>query len=218
MNKIFRALIIFSLAIACVVSIFIGTKIQENMLIREKQAADFEARFVATAVMSTLAAHKEQVTIKVEETPAKQNSGNFDLYIPSIDIIWEVRDLKTTEIEDSSYGNYGIPPELLKSEEKLVRFPTLAYPGYLGLTAIAGHRDILGAPFYSLDKLEIGDYVYIYTSSETIKYVITGKKTVDEEEDSVVIPFKLGTEELRLITCRVGSTKERLVIFAERVN
>lgn len=218
MSKILKVLgISFIVLLACVAGVFIGVKYQEVKTVREKQSASFDARIVATSVMNTLeAAPINQTPISIEATPTKQSSGNFSLYIPSIDIKWEVRDLTPTEVEDEEEGHYGIPPELLKVEEKLVRFPMLGYPGYPGLIAIAGHRDILGAPFFKLDKLIVGDYIFINTRTETIKYIVTYSTIVEPDDSSIYQLLKVGTEELRLVTCLIGSTRKRLVIFAER--
>lgn len=153
----------------------------------------------------------------------KREKSNFLLSIPKIDLSWEVRYLKENEVIEE---NWGIPPEILddwgtvhypRMDNSSVLYPKLVYPGEVGVTAIAGHRDISESPFLRLDELEAGDNIYIHLAGgEVIRYIVVASIEIDPNESQVFVPQTKG-EELRLTTCPIGSTKKRFVVYALRV-
>lgn len=134
---------------------------------------------------------------------------DFLLDIPKIDLAWVIR-----EVPSDEEAYLGI------SKEELDRWGALrsswyAYPGETGVVVIAGHRDIAGVPFLNLNRLEPGDEVNITLKDGTkISYFVTMWKYIDPDALWVLEPDGEDSQELRLITCMVGSTMQRLVIFA----
>lgn len=102
--------------------------------------------------------------------------------------------------------------------------PDTGYPGS-GNMVLTGHRvgyaflpeDIKNSTsFYHLDKLKDGDYVIIYWNGVEYDYQIYGSIIVENSDMS--IEDQNETERLTLYTCHpVGSTKDRLVYFAHRI-
>lgn len=147
-------------------------------------------------------------------TPQKiQKEGDFLLEIPSIELTWIVKDISK---EEETNENWGIPKKLL-DEYGIVRFPHFAYPGQEGVVALAGHRDMSGLPFLFLDRIQKGDDINILLTNKRISYKAYDILYVLPNEIWILEPqLKNGGEELRLITCLVGSTKKRLIIFARK--
>lgn len=135
---------------------------------------------------------------------------DFLLEIPKINLAWVIR-----EVPSDEEAYLGI------SKEELDRWGALrsswyVYPGEVGVVVIAGHRDISGAPFLELNRLEVGDRVEITPKGGAkITYIVTDWKYVDPDALWVLEPSGEGIQDLRLVTCMVGSTAQRLVIFAE---
>ena len=86
-----------------------------------------------------------------------------------------------------------------------------------GNVAIAGHRVTYGKPFTDLEKLAVGDRVYLETPIGGCTYEITTAPfPVDPSDVSVVGPTKAA--ELTLTTCHPEhSARQRLVVHAKRV-
>ena len=92
-------------------------------------------------------------------------------------------------------------------------YPGTPLPGQPGNAAIAGHRTTYGAPFFSLDELEIGDEILVRTLQGEFRYEV--------DRTSVVLPSQVevldATEEARLTltTCNPRfSAAERLIVSA----
>ncbi len=92
-----------------------------------------------------------------------------------------------------------------------------AYPGSIGNCVIAGHRNYtFGKYFNRLDEVEIGDMIYVDYPDETLSYRVSGIKTVEPDDLSVL---EQGDREiLTLYTCTpIYVATHRLVITAERI-
>ncbi|CAN5179200.1 class E sortase [soil metagenome] len=92
-------------------------------------------------------------------------------------------------------------------------YPGTPMPGQPGNAAIAGHRTTYGAPFFSLDELEMGDEILVRTLQGEFRYEVDRK--------TVVLPNQIevldSTEEARLTltTCNPRfSAAERLIVSA----
>jgi sortase A len=122
------------------------------------------------------------------------------IVIPSIEmdhVVWE-----------------GVEREDLKNGPG--HMPWTALPGQPGNAVISGHRTTYGAPFFSLDELEVGDSITMETA--------TGSHVYEVREILIVDPTAVEVTEFRdgawltLTTCHpVYSAAQRLVIHAELV-
>jgi LPXTG-site transpeptidase (sortase) family protein len=93
-------------------------------------------------------------------------------------------------------------------------YPGTPLPGEPGNVAIAGHRTTFGAPFFRLNELKRGDYVYLTdTRGTTWAYKVTSQWVVAPTDVAVVAPT--AGAELTLTTCnpRFWATS-RLVVRA----
>jgi sortase A len=93
-------------------------------------------------------------------------------------------------------------------------YPGTPLPGQLGNVAIAGHRTTFGAPFFRLNELRPGDYVYLTdTRGVTWAYKVRQQWVVAPTDVAVVSPTP--DAELTLTTCtpRFWATS-RLVVRA----
>jgi LPXTG-site transpeptidase (sortase) family protein len=99
---------------------------------------------------------------------------------------------------------------------------TSAFPGNVGNTVINGHRDIHGAVFRHLDKVEEGDEIVVYVGDVAYPYIVTEKVIVPETfasaeqraENLKYIGF-IPEERLTLVTCTpVGLATHRLLVIA----
>ncbi|MFC1625180.1 sortase domain-bontaining protein [Patescibacteria group bacterium] len=217
------ALIIVGVAIGRLV--YTNTQIQQEQIKRAATLLASSERTAPTISPNTLeeiySANSEPI-----ETPIPIY-GNFLIGVPKIDLNWEVRYLEEDEVIE---GNWGIPKNILDGDKPVlypkmvsteIMYPELVYPGETGVTAIAGHRDIYGAPFKRLDELELGDDIFIYLLDGeiiyyTIHYTVESVIEIDPSSSLIYEPQTEGEEELRLISCLVGSTRNRIVIYAIR--
>lgn len=98
-------------------------------------------------------------------------------------------------------------------------YPDSAAPGEIGNFAVAGHRATHGEPFAFLDRLGVGDEVFIERNGREYRYVITESFITVPSNTGVLLPVpgQPGVEAtegiLTLTTChpRWGST-ERLIL------
>lgn len=92
-------------------------------------------------------------------------------------------------------------------------YPNTPMPGQPGNAAIAGHRTTYGAPFYSLDELEVGDEILVTTRQGEFRFEVDRTSIVRPSAFEVLDP----TEEARLTltTCHPRfSARQRLVVSA----
>ncbi|MFH0890775.1 MAG: sortase [Candidatus Liptonbacteria bacterium] len=103
------------------------------------------------------------------------------------------------------------------------------YPGQEGSAVIGGHFGINNGAsfvFYKLDRLKIGDEVYIVNDrGETLAFVVRSIKLFDRDADATtVFTSEDGLAHLNLITCegvwnRVDDTyPERRVVFTDAIS
>lgn len=92
-------------------------------------------------------------------------------------------------------------------------YPTTPMPGEPGNSAIAGHRTTYGAPFYSLDELEVGDPILVTTRQGRFRYEVSESKVVSPKETSVL--EATDDNRLTLTTCNPRfSAAQRLIVVA----
>ena len=100
-----------------------------------------------------------------------------------------------------------------------------SHPGQVGNTVLAGHssNDLLDGGDYKfifaqLDKLEVGDSIYVNYHSIRYTYTVTKKQVVDPTDVSALV-YKTTQPVLTLLTCTpVGTALHRLLITAEQVS
>jgi LPXTG-site transpeptidase (sortase) family protein len=99
---------------------------------------------------------------------------------------------------------------------------TSAYPGNPGNTVINGHRDIQGAVFRRLDRVQVGDEITLYVGTTAYPYRVTETLVVPETFASaeqraanVRLIGHMPEERLTLVTCTpVGLATHRLLVIA----
>lgn len=100
-------------------------------------------------------------------------------------------------------------------------------PGAIGSSVMDGHsgwKNNIPAVFDNLDKVLIGDKIYVTTGNETITFIVTHTQRYTPNADaSEIFNSNDGKAHLNLITCTgfwntiLKSHSERLVVFADRV-
>ncbi|MFZ9863983.1 MAG: sortase, partial [Ilumatobacteraceae bacterium] len=113
--------------------------------------------------------------------------------------------------------------ELLQTIYRGVTLPTLdkgigwwpgtAMPGQVGNVVLGGHRVSKKKPFRHLDKLQVGDEIFM--SSEDGDFVYTVRETFIVQPSDVWIIDQTEAATLTLFACHPpGSTRERIVVVA----
>jgi LPXTG-site transpeptidase (sortase) family protein len=100
---------------------------------------------------------------------------------------------------------------------------TSAYPGNPGNTVINGHRDILGAVFRQLDRLEVGDEIILYVGEAAYPYFVAETLVVPEtfataqqRTENLRLIGYVPEERLTLVTCTpIGLATHRLLVIAK---
>ena len=112
---------------------------------------------------------------------------------------------------------YGIGDDALA--RGLGLWPGTALPGKPGNAVIAGHRTSHGAPMRDIDKLNIGDRIYVTTSGKktmVLEYRITKRQVVRPDAMWITRPTRVPT--LTIFACHPPhSIAYRYVIFAKLV-
>jgi sortase A len=113
---------------------------------------------------------------------------------------------------------YGIHDNALS--RGLGLWPGTALPGKPGNAVIAGHRTSHGAPMRDIDKLRVGDRIFVTTSGKRAvvhEYRITRRQVVRPEAMWITRPTKTAT--LTIFACHPPhSIAYRYVIFAKLVS
>jgi sortase A len=89
-----------------------------------------------------------------------------------------------------------------------------ANPGESGNCIISAHNDIFGEIFRDLPDLDLGDEVFVHTTSQMYRYVVTQKRFIEPTDVSVMSPTS--SPVLTLISCYpYGIDTHRIVVTAE---
>jgi sortase A len=92
-----------------------------------------------------------------------------------------------------------------------------ANPGQAGNIVLSAHNDIFGELFRSLDKLQPGDQVILYTNLRQYTYVVTGTQIVEPTAVQVMAPTSSSI--VTLISCYPYMIdKQRIVVQANLQN
>jgi len=89
-----------------------------------------------------------------------------------------------------------------------------ANPGESGNCVVSAHNDIFGEIFRNLPDLDLGDEVFVYTTSQVYRYVVTQKRVIEPAEVSVMYPAS--SPVLTLLSCYpYGIDTHRIVVIGE---
>lgn len=99
---------------------------------------------------------------------------------------------------------------------------TSAYPGNIGNTVVNGHRDVLGSVFRHLDRVEMGDSIFLYVDQTAYPYTVVEILVVPEafasaeqRAENLRLIGYMPEERLTLVTCTpVGLATHRLLVIA----
>jgi LPXTG-site transpeptidase (sortase) family protein len=92
-------------------------------------------------------------------------------------------------------------------------WPVTGRPGGGDTVAIAGHRTTHTRPFYWLDRLELGDAIYVRWAGRMHAYEVTGRRILSARD--LHIADARGHEVLLLSACTPrGSSRQRIVVYA----
>lgn len=94
-------------------------------------------------------------------------------------------------------------------------YPSTAMPGEGGTFAVAAHRLIYGAPFFSLDRLKPGSRISVVTAEGGFVYRVTRRETVPASSNRALMQTVRDQERLVLTTtARSLKGDKRLVVTA----
>jgi LPXTG-site transpeptidase (sortase) family protein len=143
---------------------------------------------------------------------------SMKLTIPSIKV-----NAKMGELGINAKGNMAAPRTF--ADVGWYKYGT--FPGKLGSAVIAGHVDngvAMPAVFAHLNKLQVGDDIYINTNKDTkLHFVVTGSKVYPYDSAPAEVFNDKSGKLIRLITCTGNFIKElrthaeRLVVTAQLV-
>jgi sortase A len=99
-------------------------------------------------------------------------------------------------------------------------YPGTAMPGAVGNAAFAAHRTGHGSPFFDIEKLQLGDSVYVETESGWYRYIVRSLEYVLPTGVGVLdpVPQTPGVEPtdriITLTSCNpVYTASERIVVY-----
>lgn len=158
---------------------------------------------------TTTEVKKESFTAKTPTTPV--DTGPSKLIIPEIQvdapIIWNIDSADITQ----------------NLEKGVVHYKGTALPGQTGNIFITGHSSYYSwaqgdykTVFALLDKIKIGDKIYLQHLGKTLIYEVNETKVVSPDDLSSLNPTSNKT--LTLMTCvPVGTNLQRLIVTAHQV-
>ncbi|MGH3079960.1 MAG: class D sortase [Gaiellaceae bacterium] len=94
-------------------------------------------------------------------------------------------------------------------------YPTTPLPGLGGTAAVAGHRTTYSHPFRHLDELGAGDRIDLTTPYGSFRYIVHGRRVVDDRDWSIVRPRSF--EQLVLTACHPLYSAAKCIIVSARL-
>lgn len=139
----------------------------------------------------------------------------FGLRIPKIDLSNVV--VQGVGVEALKLGPGHYPDCRDEFRQSLCTQQEEVWPGERGRVIISGHRTTYGQPFWSLDRLKVGDDIIAETKWGTFVYEVTDVEIVSPGDRDVVVPDPPGSKaEIALTTCNPRfSASQRLVVYGE---
>lgn len=109
-----------------------------------------------------------------EPVPAMGDSFAL-MYIPRLrDKVWGTPVLESVELPDLARG--------------IGHYPQSQMPGKLGNFAVAAHRATNGEPFRDIDRLQVGDKVFVETRNAWFEYTLQRDRIVSPQATWVIDP------------------------------
>ena len=114
---------------------------------------------------------------------------------------------------------HGTSSEVLEKGIGHIETTALPIGGTSRHSVLTGHRGLPTARLFSdLDKLEIGDYIYINILDEILTYEVYDLEVIEPTEIEHLRPIK-NRDLITLVTCTpYGINTHRLLVHTERVN
>ena len=123
------------------------------------------------------------------------------LRIPSIGVDEEIRSGISLSVIDQGVAHWAGTSE----------------PGESGNVVLAGHRTTHTRPFANLDRLEIGDLVYL-EDGDGFEVMYRVSNTIVVSPEDIWISYDLGKPMVTMFACHPkGSARQRIVVQAELV-
>jgi sortase A len=97
-------------------------------------------------------------------------------------------------------------------------WPGTASPGGLGNMTVFGHRVSHTHPFRDVDRLLVGDSIYVTAEGVTYRYEVMRTDVTSPDNIAILSPYDSGTRTLTLIACHPPtSVSYRIVVKAKFV-
>jgi len=159
----------------------------------------------------------------------KEVRGETDTQVDSIEELTKglqpleekILEKRETVLEIPSIDVEGVVVQGINSnnmDRGFWHFPTSKFPGEKGNSVVIGHRFQNIPPardtFYNLDKLNIGDEIYIKQGDDSLTFIVTHMEIVEKNDISILKDSS--DYRLTLVTCTpLWTSDQRLVITAK---
>lgn len=168
----------------------------------------------------------EELLAGVTES-SKKTSFSITPYENRIVIPRIAKNIPLVDVTMDLHPDYEVMHETFMEELKkwVVRYPWTARPGEVGNVFVFGHssnypwvKSEYNEVFALLDQLQDGDEITIYYYQKKYTYKVVDRSIVKPGDVSALNERDPNKKELSLMTCwPIGTTLERLIIFAELV-
>lgn len=198
---------------------------------------DYQAAYIIPVAETIPPAPTATISSNPLETPAPTDAAPAEvvekatpeprypptrLVIPRIELDAPVEETGSRQIKirDTVYEQWLVPDKFAAGWN-----PNSAYPGVVGNTVLFGHNNARGKVFANLYRLEVGDEIILYSSSETFTYRVTDVMKLQEKDVSFAQMVENATwigsfpdERLTLVTCWPPyKDTHRLIVVARPV-
>lgn len=194
-------------------------------------------------------ADKDEETEEVSQEPETENSPVYDdLYVRCKEYNQNIYETKQEEmvdpwsvaavpseleIEDDVFGYLEIPAmdvemalyvgatnQNMAHGAAILSQTSMPIGGENTNCVIAGHRGYQGIPYFrEIEKLQLGDLIYITNPWETLTYEVTEIKIIDPDASDQIL-IQDGKDMVTLLTCHPYRShgKYRYVVYCERTH
>lgn len=157
----------------------------------------------STSTTTTLAATTTSETLPIPQAPPEPRAAEPRIELGTISI--PKIGIDKTMFEGVSLTVLDMGPG---------HWPGTAMPGHVGNVVVGGHRTSHDRPFRYLDQLQPGDEIIFDTPEGHFVYKVTRTEIV--YPDAIWIIDQSSAFTATLFACHpVGSTKQRIIVFAE---